>query len=477
MPQISITPFRDPGAGRPSPFSALEGIGEAVASFSPQAQKERKLKDLQTQVQLEQAQQALKNAKMTPEEKFQQELGQFAAKEQLKADIQQQMLSGEMAQKARYNAEVLDRSHQNELNVLEERQKDEMERLMAEGAQETAMQELKQKHARELAEMKQAQQQEVSQYAQNPTRSAADLDPHKPNKYIYLGGKLQSNPEYESWMRRADKKVENLETQFLGKSADKPGRLSKAREAEYAAKKFKEINKKVETGGAPATAWNKVMGFLGDEGVKNLEQISTQLMLTNKPPGMGAMSNAEWEILRQATLSIKNPKEVNDRIADKMIQVAKGDREYWNFYQSLVEQYGPQEAATMADRLWTQYTRDNPYFTPTEEGGLEINDTQKPWQEYFGSFEAREEAEDAPRARRPSTTHNGLPVVKSQEMFDSLEEGEAFYTIDSAGNYVKGIKQPAEEGMNQEEPSVMPPEFSVQTPQQRGLASMPPVVI
>ena len=152
--------------------------------------------------------------------------------------------------------------------------------------------------------------------------------------------------------------------------------VEQAAAIEQAAKRWRELNPKVETG--------RIMGMLpsiGSPERQELTQLQNFLTLNNFKPGQGTISNTEREYMKGAGPSLMNDRQTNDNITQIMLGAAQNARERAAFRQSWLEQ---NRNLSGADAAWQKYVESNPRFLPQKDGSIAENQRRVPPEEFFG---------------------------------------------------------------------------------------------
>lgn len=166
--------------------------------------------------------------------------------------------------------------------------------------------------------------------------------------------------------------------------------IEQAAAIESAAKRWRELNQKVETG--------RIMGMMptiGNPERQELEQIQNFLTLNNFKPGQGAISNVEREYMKGAGPSLMNDRQTNDNITQIMIGAAQNARERAIFRQTWLEN---NRSLSGADAAWQKYVDANPRFVPQKDGAIVENPRRVPPEEFFGLTSTQPAAPQQPPA-------------------------------------------------------------------------------
>jgi hypothetical protein len=173
---------------------------------------------------------------------------------------------------------------------------------------------------------------------------------------------------------------------------------SKERSTADAARRFLEINQRVNTGGlTDRMALTRSLQAMGSD-YGELEAITARLAPGMREPGSGATSDYDGKQFERATVGVDKKRTTNENIAKGIIARAQQSQDYAEFRNTYLEQNG---TLSGADRYWRQYANSNPIFRP---GGkdFELNTGRQGWREFFANGQAPAAPSAAPAARPPA---------------------------------------------------------------------------
>lgn len=244
-----------------------------------------------------------------------------------------------------------------------------------------------------------AQQLRADQEDEKRDQAAAETaDPTSP----VLGVPVPRVFPWANQSRDIDKnKVKAAEVKAGAKLVDKDIETA-SKEAGTAAdaKRFLELNSRVDTGGVsdriPLGRW--VQGLGPD--YAEMEAITARLAPAMRVPGSGHTSDYDIKQFERATVGVDKPNAANKNIAAGIMARAQQAQDYADFRTTYLEQNG---TLVGSDRYWKQYVAKNPIFDPKgKEGSFKLNETRKPWRDFFGSNAGGAAPAAAPAARQPN---------------------------------------------------------------------------
>jgi hypothetical protein len=173
---------------------------------------------------------------------------------------------------------------------------------------------------------------------------------------------------------------------------------SKERGTADAARRFIEINSRVNTGGlTDRLAITRSLQSMGSD-YSELEAITARLAPGMREPGSGATSDYDGKQFERATVGVDKPRATNENIAKGIIARAQQSQDYAEFRNTYLEQNG---TLSGADRFWRQYANANPIFKPDGKN-FELNKGRQGWREFFANGQQPAAAPTAaPAARAP----------------------------------------------------------------------------
>lgn len=203
--------------------------------------------------------------------------------------------------------------------------------------------------------------------------------------------------------------------------------FSKADELEQTANiSEKAVSQAGQTGGVYSTGLGDALSYLwsgvsSDEtaqraATKELESVKPDLIVASRPPGIGAMSDAEMQaFLGSGALSTNTPSE-NKAIIDKMRQVARADKEKAGFLNWYIEENGTMSGA---NELWDQYKQVSPIITRDGKGEFVWNKDRRPWQDVMSELASGRQLQPATgttaRAQTQAPT-TGLTSMSTEQI-------------------------------------------------------------
>lgn len=182
--------------------------------------------------------------------------------------------------------------------------------------------------------------------------------------------------------------------------------------------RFGSLNRQQETGGLqhkiPFIKDQGGLGFLGgqDTELGEMNSISKGLQVGSVPPGQGAVSNFERELMAGNTPNIKNNGNVNANIRQTLLSAYQQDNDSLAFQEAYLNANGHLNGATEA---WGKYVAQHAYTveTTTDKGDSRLvpNPKRQDWRQYFG---VSGPAQPASATRPPPTTppQGKTPPVK-----------------------------------------------------------------
>lgn len=288
--------------------------------------------------------------------------------------------------KTTHELEKLDKIQVQETARLEKQHAQEMEQLQSKAASAEELQTLAGRQAQEREQLR-AGLQSMRGIQLSGARGSGGTKGSQ--------GENLSFAEKERFKAQAqvDAAEEKEKTKYGFKQADKLDKFfrdetDKAKNNIQSANTFKQANSRMPTGAATTFHSNFLGGNYFNKDIALMNQAQFELLFSNKPPGLGVMSDADKVDLLKRGLSIKNPKEVNDFIADRAItynQSVLDSKSYWNRLKS---KEGASKAGRDFESNWNKYETDQPYFTRTPAGELAPNPYRVPPEIYFGEREA-----------------------------------------------------------------------------------------
>lgn len=205
----------------------------------------------------------------------------------------------------------------------------------------------------------------------------------------------QSNPKDANKVKAAEFQRGSKEVE---KDVDAARKESSTADA---ARRFLEINKRVDTGGiTDKFGLTRALQSIGSD-YSELESITARLAPGMREPGSGATSDFDGKQFERATVGVDKPRATNENIAQGIIARAQQSQDYADFRQTYLEQNG---TLTGADRYWKQYVDANPIFDRRSKKDFALNPSRQNWRDYFGR------AQSAPGAPAPGANPTPAPA-------------------------------------------------------------------
>jgi len=226
-------------------------------------------------------------------------------------------------------------------------------------------------------------------------------------------------------------------------ASKRAGELVKG-ERDYAAKSFKKMDEAREKAGllksladtasagaetagytgpynSLATMGANVASFFGNEEQSNklagqalLDSIKPDMVKASRSPG--AVSDKENVMYLAAGPNSGNTPEQNAVLINKMRNLSQLEAEYADFLDTYTAEKG---TSVGADRLWQNYTRQYPLFSPpTPKGTIDINQQRPSWQDFFSG-----QGQQAPAMPQQNTGGGPPPGLTFQE-FQAWKRGQ-----------------------------------------------------
>jgi hypothetical protein len=189
-------------------------------------------------------------------------------------------------------------------------------------------------------------------------------------------------------------KVKAAEVRAGGKLVDKDiEHASKEAGAAADAKRFLELNSRVNTGGiSDKIPGGQLVQSMGSD-YAEMQAITAKLAPMMRATGSGSTSDYDIKQFERATVGVDKPNAANKNIAAGIMARAQQAQDYADFRTTYLEQNG---TLVGSDRHWKQYVAKNPIFDPkAKAGSFTLNTARQPWKDYFAT------TADAPAASAP----------------------------------------------------------------------------
>ena len=111
-----------------------------------------------------------------------------------------------------------------------------------------------------------------------------------------------------------------------------------------------------------------------------LEGLGADIIKASRPPGVGAMSDAEMKKYLAAGVSDINRPETNFLIIEKLENVAQAQHDYADFREWYIDSYGTDRGA---HPLWKRYKQDHPLLIRDKGGELQYDRDRKSWRDWM----------------------------------------------------------------------------------------------
>lgn len=204
-------------------------------------------------------------------------------------------------------------------------------------------------------------------------------------------------------------KVKAAEAARGGKEIEKDiDSARKEAQTAEAAKRFIELNERVDTGG-PSDRWGPTRSVqsLGKE-YAEMEAITARLVPGMRDPGSGVSSDLDVRMFERGTVGVDKPRQTNVNIGKAIVARSQMAQDYADFRATYLEQNGTLQGA---DRHWKEYANANPIFDHAKKD-YSLNQGRRHWREHFQGGQAPAAKDKPTRTVTRTGTLNGRKVVQ-----------------------------------------------------------------
>jgi len=180
--------------------------------------------------------------------------------------------------------------------------------------------------------------------------------------------------------------------------------------------RFGFLNDQQDTGGF----WDQMTRFSFNEQKRAMNQIQDKLTPTMRQGLPGAASDRDVAMFANATVSVRNTREMNDAIIKGSMRLNQNKIDHYDF---MVKYREVNKHLRGADYKWQQYLEDNPIFDPNApEGSYVLNPNRQTMMEYFGGGgKPKAKSKKQPQQNRRVTDKEGWNDAK-EKRFQELKK-------------------------------------------------------
>ena len=180
--------------------------------------------------------------------------------------------------------------------------------------------------------------------------------------------------------------------------------------------RFGFLNDQQDTGGL----WDQITRFSFNEQKRAMNQIQDKLTPTMRQGLPGAASDRDVAMFANATVSVRNTREMNDAIIKGAMRLNQNKIDHYDF---MVKYREVNKHLRGADYKWQQYLEDNPIFDPNApEGSYVLNPNRQTMMEYFGGGgKPKAKSKKQPQQNRRVTDKEGWNDAK-EKRFQELKK-------------------------------------------------------